>query len=160
MPWSWSWGASRPALPGLGLAIFKSWPWSWNGVMIFELCLITYGLDQTVCWRSQCLLSNVQRVDILVATLYSLHSAFTYLLFLDVFTRGNSTSAKLWEQVTSSEQFQSLHVLFQKIFSTTQNDFSAAVVFWWDDIVLAWVISYWASWFSLHAISMLNLIEL
>ena len=61
VPWSWSWGASRPALPGLGLAIFKSWPWFWNGVMIFELCLITYGLDQTVCWRSQCLLSNVQK---------------------------------------------------------------------------------------------------
>jgi len=34
VPWSWSRGASRPALPGLchglglGLAIFKSWSWS------------------------------------------------------------------------------------------------------------------------------------
>jgi len=43
---------------GFDLAIFKSWSWSWNGVMILEPCLdiITYSLDQTVCWRSSMLI--------------------------------------------------------------------------------------------------------
>jgi len=45
----------------LETGITRSWSWSWNGIMIFELCLIMFSLDQTVCWRSQCLLTNVHK---------------------------------------------------------------------------------------------------
>jgi len=69
--------------------------------MIFELCLITYSLDQTVCWRSQCLLTNVQSGDIgsytLHVTVYTLH-LLIYFFYVD------STSAKLWKQVSHIKQ--------------------------------------------------------
>jgi len=78
VPWSWSRGASRPALAGAGVGLglgMKSW---------FLNCVFKYGLYQTACWRSQCLLTNVQtwRHTAGVVTRYSLHSVFTYLLYL------------------------------------------------------------------------------
>jgi len=115
-PESWRKGSSVVVL------VPWSWSWSWNGVMIFELCFITYSLDQTVCWRSQCLLTMCKSGDISVVTLtvYTLH-----LLIYFLCRQHKCKIVGATEQVTSSKQFRLLACAISENFLYVEQVFSS-----------------------------------
>jgi len=76
VPWSWSRGASRPALLGLGLGL-EIGSWFLNCVLSWTVLIKLYVGDHNAYWL-MCKSGDIS----VVYTRYSLHSAFTYLLFL------------------------------------------------------------------------------
>jgi len=107
---------------GLGLEaprdrITRSWSWSWNGVMIFEFSVLSRTVliklfvgDHNAYW----LMCKIEGISVI--TLYSLHSAFTYLLFLCLYKRRQHKC----KVVGASHKFSLRRASFQQQWSSDE----------------------------------------